>query len=136
MTKIARGKFRFLYLLALAQLVGGPLVLLHVTLFATLTIREAPRVGIVQAVAEAWASPAFQESITTAALPWKDSMKSEKHDGKVKLKPDFPAVPVFPWNTESPGYANPTAFCGGQYHLRTWTPFWPHAPPGPPPRIA
>lgn len=133
MVKFRSGKHRLLYLLALAQLVGGPLVLLNVMLFAKLTIQETPRVGIAQAVAEAWHSPVLQESI--AALPWKGSLKPEKHDGKLKPKPDFPSPPSFPWIAGPQEDSEHAAVCGVPDHLRTWTPLWPHAPPGPPPRI-
>ena len=52
-------KMRFPYLLALLQLVGGPLVLLHVSVFCKATLEEAPRVGIAKAAAAAWHSEGF-----------------------------------------------------------------------------
>jgi len=127
------GRFRFLYLLALAQLVGGPLVLLQVTLFSKLVISEAPRVGIVEAVSVAWDSPEFQESLVATTLPWKNATETGKKEGKAK--PDSPALPVFPWMAEPPECDDDPAVCGVPGHFRIWTPQWPHAPPGPPPRI-
>ena len=128
------GKFRFLYLLALAQLVGGPIVLLQVTLFSKLVIREAPRVGVVEAISIAWDSPEFRESIVDAALPGKDAMQPAKKEGK--MKPDSPNLPDFPWMAETPGHDDDTALCGVPEHFRIWTPQWPNAPPAPPPRMA
>lgn len=127
------GKFRLLYLLALVQLVGGPVMLLHVTLFSKLVIREAPRVGVVRAVAFAWDSPEFRESLADAAPPRKDAAKPEKKEGKAK--PDSPTTPDFPWMAEPPGDDGDPALCGVPGHSRIWTPQWPNAPPGPPPRI-
>lgn len=127
------GKFRLLYLLALAQLVGGPVVLLQVTLFSRLVIREAPRVGIAEAVSIAVDSPEFRESLADAELPRKDATKPERKEGKTK--PDSPTTPDFPWMVEPPAHSEDPALCGVPEHYRIWTPQWPNAPPGPPPRI-
>ena len=127
------GKFRFLYLLAMIQLVGGPIVLLQVTLFSKLVIREAPRLGVVGAVSVAFNSPEFRESLAEAGLPRGDAMKTTKKEGK--QKPDSPTTPDFPWMAEPPGYPEHRTLCGVPEHFRIWTPQWPNAPPGPPPRI-
>jgi hypothetical protein len=128
------GKLRFLYLLALAQLVGGPLVLLQVMLFSKLVISEAPRVGVVEAVSIVWDSPEFRESLVAPVQPRKNAMGTLKKEGKAKT--DFPTAPVFPWMAESRECDEDLALCGVPGHYRIWTPRWPNAPPGPPPRIA
>lgn len=127
------GKLRFLYLLALVQLVGGPLVLLQVTLFSKLVIREVPRVGVIAAVSIALDSPEFRDTLADATLPRKDAMNPEKKERK--SKPDSPTAPDFPWMAQRPLCDNDPAVCGVPGHFRIWTPHWPHAPPGPPPRI-
>jgi hypothetical protein len=53
MAFLRTGKLRLLYVLALAQLVGGPLVLLQVTLFCKLTVKEVPHMKVAEAAARA-----------------------------------------------------------------------------------
>ncbi len=123
-------KMRPLYLLALLQLVGGPLVLLHVTLFCKLTLHEAPRMGMANAAVAAWESEGFQKALLADALPEKHSRK--EGDG-AKPKPEKQAPPSMDFPTAPAA----TATCGGTVaeRLVTWTPRWPNAPPGPPPRF-
>ncbi len=126
-------KLRYLYLLALVQLVGGPLVLLHVTVFCKLTLDEAPRMGVAAAAMKAWHAEGFQEALVADFSPEKNG----RRDGdKPKPEPDKAKQPPIPWG-------NPVRRAapheGGQSIAEravTWTPRWPNAPPGPPPRFA
>ncbi len=123
-------KMRLLYLLALLQLVGGPLVLLHVSVFCKATLEEAPRVGIAKAAAAAWHSEGFQAALIADALPEKPSRK-ESDTAKPKFAKQAPATMDFPT-------APTTPFAGSESVAETvvtWTPRWPNAPPGPPPRF-
>ncbi|QTN33233.1 hypothetical protein HZ994_13225 [Akkermansiaceae bacterium] len=128
------GNFRLLYLLALLQLVGGPIMLLQVSLFSKLVIQEAPRVGLLQAVSFAWDSPEFRDALADASVPWKNAAGTTSKEDKAK--PDCPAAHDLPWNADPRPCPDDPAVCGVLGYFRIWTPQWPHAPPGPPPRMA
>jgi len=127
------GKLRYLYLLALAQLVGGPLVLLHVTVFCKLTLREAPRMGFVEAAAGAFASDEFREC-ASAGLPKRETPAKESPESDPKPKLEKPSQPPAPWMAERRIFAHDVKGTAIAETARTWTPAWPNAPPGPPPR--
>lgn len=127
------GKLRYLYLLALAQLVGGPLVLLHVTVFCKLTLREAPRVGFAQAAVEAVVSDEFRDC-AHAGLPKRDTPARDNGEGDPKPKLEKPQQPPAPWAAERRFLADAVKRAKIADTARTWTPAWPNAPPGPPPR--
>lgn len=123
-----------LYLLALIQLVGGPLVLLQVTLFCKLTLREAPALGIADSVVKAWKSDAFQQALITGHPRTKDNQSPlPSHDPPTKL--EKAKSPPMLWKPDAPLI---TAACVRWTMItreRIWTPAWPQAPPGPPPRL-
>lgn len=126
-------KLRFLYLLALLQLVGGPLVLLHVTVFCQLTVSEAPRIGVARAVVAAISSPEFR---AVADLPGEKEARKDGHDGSPKPDGGKTKQPVLPGENFSLALfpANvPHELFSRERH---WTPQWAHAPPAPPPRVA
>jgi hypothetical protein len=127
------GKLRYLYLLALAQLVGGPLVLLHVTVFCKLTLREAPRMGFAQAAAVALDSDEFR-ACASAGLPKRDMPAKESPEGDPKPKLEKPQQPPAPWAAERRFLTDAVKRAKIADTARTWTPAWPNAPPGPPPR--
>jgi len=124
-------KLRPLYLLALLQLVGGPLVLLHVTAFCKLTLDETPRMGMAKAAVAAWKSDGFQEALVADSLPEKP-VRKEGDGPKPKMETQAPSTFDFP--------TAPAAVDVGSgavaVRVVTWTPRWPNAPPGPPPRFA
>jgi hypothetical protein len=133
MTFARLGKLRFLYLLALAQLVGGPLVLLQVTVFCKVALHEAPRAGMAKAAVRAWQSDDFQSVLAEtnptennrreSAPPTRDpSLEKAKH-------------PFVPWHTSRWIPTEVSVLCKIADRARTWTPAWPQAPPGPPPRL-
>lgn len=127
------GKLRYLYLLALAQLVGGPLVLLHVTVFCKLTVREAPRMGFAQAAAVALDSDEFR-ACASAGLPKRETPAKESPESDPKPKLEKPSQPPAPWMAEWRIFAHDVKGAAIAETARTWTPAWPNAPPGPPPR--
>ncbi len=122
-------KLRFLYLLALLQLVGGPLVLLHVTVFCKLTVSEAPEIGISRAAVAAFSSPEF-----LAIADFSNGNEARK-DGTQKPDTGKAKQPVIPWAQPSPKF-----FCE-EIAIETfsreihWISQWAHAPPAPPPRV-
>lgn len=127
-------KMRFLYLLALLQLVGGPLVLLHVTVFCKLTTSKTPEMGVAQAAVSAWHAEGFQEALLADALFEKGARK--EGDGQ-KPKPDLGKVkqPVVPWEVPRFTLAGRHKKISAPCYGVAWTPLWPNAPPGPPPRL-
>lgn len=129
------GKMRWLYLLALAQLVGGPLVLLQVTVFCKLTLHEAPRLGVAKAAVNAWHSDDFQAVLAAADVARKSDSKAPAPTDKSKVKLEKSKLPVVPWMVAPVSLAASSSHCPIVDHARIWTPAWPQAPPGPPPRI-
>jgi hypothetical protein len=127
------GKMRPLYLLALLQLLGGPVVLLHVTVFCKLTMREAPRVGFADAAVDALASDEFREC-ASAGSPKRDTPAKDNRDGDPKPKLEKPHHPPAPWMAERRIFAHDVKAAAIAGMAKTWTPAWPNAPPGPPPR--
>jgi hypothetical protein len=131
----SRFGIRHLYLLALFQLVAGPLVLFQVTVLCKLTVREAATHGVGEAVVIAWNSPEFHAALAHAdeaarggsrqSLPTSDP-KSE--NAKVKM-------PVAVWQGGRVVLVNPASFEPLWDGYRTWTTLWPQPPPGPPPRV-
>jgi hypothetical protein len=133
MTKTHYGKFRFLYLLALAQLIGGPLILLQVTVFCKVALHEAPRMGMATAAMRAWQSADFQ-----AILAASDSAGgSESHKTPPPRDPSLDQIknPSIPWQMSKWILSVVSKHCEITDYARTWTPAWPQAPPGPPPRV-
>ena len=135
MTFARLGNLRFLYLLALVQLVGGPLVLFQVTVFCKVALHEAPRVGMAKAAVRAWQSDDFQTVLAAA-----DGVRSRESkwlpptgDPKPKLEKAKP--PMIPWEPAALVLCLLSDHCKIADRARTWTPAWPQAPPGPPPRV-
>lgn len=129
-------KFRSLYLLALFQLVAGPLVLVQVSALGKLTIREASTHGIARAVGIAWKSSEFQANFADAAIP--DQVKSKQNaptsDPKATLAKG--KMPWIDWSADRLAIMTISIPVPRQDATRWWTPAWPQAPPGPPPREA
>lgn len=130
------GKLRWLYLLALAQLVGGPLVLLQFALFCKVTLHETPRVGIARAAVFAWQAEGCHDTLVTA------DRDATRRDGKAP-RPADPKQPVgkskspiSPWESDEIDFAVLSCLCEVADRARPWTPIWPQAPPGPPPRVS
>ena len=127
------GKMRPLYLLALAQLLGGPLVLLHVTVFCKLTVSEAPRIGFAKAAAGAFASDEFR-NCAKAGLPKRENPSKDSREGDPKPKLEKPGQPPAPWAAEERIFVDDVKGTAIADMAQTWTPAWPNAPPAPPPR--
>jgi len=129
------GKFRLLYLLALVQLVGGPLVLFQVTVLCKLTLDETPRVGVARAAVLAWHSDDFRAVVagTETALP--DAAKIPGSDKGPEQKVAKVKDPGIPWNVVALKHAASSVYCRIVDRERVWTPAQAQAPPGPPPRM-
>ena len=127
-------KMRFLYLLALLQLVGGPLVLLHVTVFCKMTVANTPEMGVARAAASAWLSDDFQKGIVADVLHERNARKDGR-EGDPKPGLENAKQPVLPWKAPSVSLAALYTRLSAPAYGVTWTPLWPNAPPGPPPRL-
>jgi hypothetical protein len=128
-------KLRTLYLLALFQLVAGPLVLFQVSVLSKMVVREAPAHGISKAVTLAWNSPEFQSALSHGELPdvVKPRQTTPTSDPKatlVKVK-----MPCIDWQDTRLVWVNASTPVSRTNGARTWTPAWPEPPRGPPPRV-
>ena len=128
-------KPRTLLLLALFQLVAGPLVLLQVTVFCSLTVRETPREGVAVAMVKAWKSETFQSLLTAA-----QNGRAQADNGSVPASDDKAGhakakLHLLPWHSLEV-VSLPCVMSGDRHVLgKAWTPAWPQAPPGTPPRV-
>jgi len=126
---------RFIYLLALFQLVAGPLVIFQVTALCKLTVKEARQHGAGAAFVEALRGEELQAAVRNSVQLVQKNSKSPlpTSDSKGKLPDLKTGVPL--WRT----FATIAPPCIGRSAYsdwsRRWTPIWPQAPPGPPPRI-
>lgn len=129
------GKLRWLYVLALVQLVGGPLVLFQVSLFCKLALHEAPQVGVAKAAGLAWKSEKFQAALAAAEVVVAKVEKSSPGGDGPKAKTDPVKLPWIAWLAPRTMALTGGSHCKVVDLARTWTPGWPQAPPGPPPRV-
>lgn len=127
-------KTRILYLLALLQLVGGPLILLQVTFFCKLTLREAPEIGIAAAASQAWNSDEFQ-AVLIGDIPKRNQNQFPHPSQDPGSKVEKVKSPFIHWQTEAPFVDTACVRWKMISVERVWTPAWPQAPPGPPPRL-
>lgn len=128
-------KWRLLYLLALAQLVGGPLVLLQVTVFCKMTLTEAPHLGLMRAAVATLNSDNFHGALAAEEWAADDANKSVMPTGEPKQKLEKAKLPMIPWNAAPIVLAKLSVHCKIVDRARTWTPAWTQAPPAPPPRV-
>ena len=127
-------KLKFLYLLALCQLLAGPLVLLQVVVFCQKAAPEIPRQGLVSAAQIAWHSDEFQAALRQADPICKDSKSSvPKSDPSLKLLKA--KMPIIAWHLPVLRIFASKQFVLCPDRERIWMPTWPQAPPGPPPRV-
>ncbi len=135
MGKLSTRNLRFLYLLALFQLVAGPLVLFQVTLLCKLTVREAPRNGVATAVMKAWHNPEFQAALAHDDGLQQAATKSPLPTDDPKSKIVKVKMPATAWQAAPLVLVNLSSRVAIVDSSRVWTPAWPQAPPGPPPRL-
>jgi len=124
---------RHLILLALFQLVAGPLVLLQVSVFCSLTVREAPSQGVAKAMVKAWNHEAFQSLLSAPdshKLSNDAAPSGTSKEGQLKAK-----IQLFAWSSETALYAPPFKIANWAAYHEAWKTVWPQAPPGTPPRV-
>jgi hypothetical protein len=135
MEPLPKRKMRLLYLLALAQLVGGPLVLLQLTVLCKLTLHETPRMGLAQAATNAWHSDEFQSVLAAGTSAAAGESKNLPQPRDPKADPEKAKPPMLPWEPGSLARLLSTGEAEPEIRGKFWTPGWPHAPPAPPPRM-
>lgn len=134
MSERSHRKLWVLYLLALFQLAAGPFVILVTVQFCHLALPEIPRYGTVAAIEKAWTSEKFQTTLCEASVltSGKKSPLPDQnpHDPSAKVK-----MPPIPWKETRFLSLNHPQLLPQVEIERVWTPAWPQAPPGPPPRV-
>ena len=126
-------KNRWLYLLALFQLVAGPLMLVGVTTLCKITVQEMPTHGFAKAVRKAWVSQEVQALVCAAA--------DECGGGNTapipvkKCHSELNKIICEPWSAVRLFYPQ-LAHLSPHSTEPVWTPACPSAPPGTPPRLA
>jgi hypothetical protein len=128
-------KLKILYLLALFQLVAGPLVLLQVTVLFKLTSRETPSRGVTVAFKKAWSSNEFQATFELPEAHRQDRFKSPLPTKDPAGKLLTMKMPVTFWHQDPLVLVITSELVPCSDWERMWTPTWPQAPPGPPPRV-
>jgi hypothetical protein len=132
-----RSKFRHLYLLALFQLVGGPLVLVPMLMMSKAVVRETAQHGVVKGFHQAMVSQEWEEVremlqdgvVSGTSSSTKAPGKQEKSiDGKSKL--DFVA-----WTTPALMELDGVPVKRPAWEWQPMASSWANAPPSPPPRV-
>lgn len=130
---LTTGKLKLLYLLALFQLLAGPLILLQVAAVCQMTVKEASHHGVAVAMEKAWDGDHLNVLVE---MPNHHADKSRQpaptSDPKGNLLKE--KSPVLPWMTSAFRIAEIARYHPCPDWERRWTPAWPQAPPGPPPR--
>jgi hypothetical protein len=124
---------RSLYLLALFQLVAGPLVLVTVMTFCKMVVHETPTQGVVKAMTSAWHSDEVQSLVDVAC-----DRQARDEQGPVPSKKQTTEHGKFiaiAWDVVPQAVKLSLQASCPEDWTSTWTPAWPQAPPGTPPRV-
>ena len=125
---------RHLCLLALLQLAVGPLVLVQVSMFCSLTVREIPRHNVAAAMVKAWHNDQFQSLLDASSEVRADASRTSQPNASTKAKPCLTKTVMIAWQSLPTLPATPAEVASWGTHAEVWTPAWVAAPPGPPPR--
>jgi hypothetical protein len=133
-----RSKFRHLYLLALFQLVGGPLVLVPMLLISKAAVRETAQHGVVKGFHQAMVSQEWEEvremlqdgEVSGTSSSTKAPGKQEKSkDGNAKLN-------FMVWTSPAHMKLEGVPVKQPAWEWQPMASSWANAPPSPPPRVA
>lgn len=129
-----RPSIRHLYLLALFQLVGGPLVILAVVFFSRMVVHQAAEHGLKVGVVKASQSAEWQKVASAlSGASCGHSSAGQKDPVPVVKDPSGKLIGLVWQGVTLP--AEQLVLCEGPHlWVRTLTSAWPHAPPRPPPR--
>lgn len=129
-----RPSVRQLYLLALFQLLGGPLVILAVVFGSRLVVTHVAEHGVRAGVAAAWKSAEWEKvaHALTGAVP--DAPASKPGKPVPPVKDDGGKLFGECWVNIPLPVTNVTAETDPTLWQMPRLPLWAHAPPAPPPR--
>jgi hypothetical protein len=126
---------KHLYLLALFQLVGGPLVILAVVVFSKLAVQHVPEQGIQHGFASVLQSAEWQEVLQTALVgSAKQPRKSADTDKLPQPPPEKGKFLAITWDGFMRQSLTQPSMEPPEDKLVDLLSAWPHAPPSPPPR--
>ena len=129
-----RPSIRHLYLLALFQLVGGPLVILAVVFFSRMVVHQAAEHGLTVGVVKASQSAEWQKVASALSGATYGQLPSGKKDPVPVVKDPGGKLLGLMWVGVTLPEEPPVPCDGPHLWVRTLTAAWPHAPPLPPPR--
>ena len=129
-----RPSIRHLYLLALFQLVGGPLVIVAVVFFSSMVAHQAAEPGLTVGVVKASQSAEWQKVASALSGATYGQVPSEKKDPVPVVKDPGGKLLGLMWEGVTLPQEPPVLCEGPHLWVRTLTSAWPHAPPLPPPR--
>lgn len=127
-------KMKLLYVLALFQLVAGPLMLMQVTVFCKMVVKESPRQGVAAAFEKSWSSEEFQAVLASPDAPKKGEAQSPQPAPEEKLKVEK-KMPLMAWQAVAFLKVLPCERVAWVMPERLRYGVWPQAPPAPPPRV-
>jgi hypothetical protein len=131
-----RPSIRHLYLLALFQLVGGPLVILAVVFFSRMVVHQAAEHGLTVGVVKASQSAEWQKVASAlSGATYGHPSNGQKDPVPVVKDPGGKLIGLM-WEGITLPEEQPVPCEGPYLWVRTLTSDWPHAPPLPPPRCA
>lgn len=131
-----RPSIRHLYLLALFQLVGGPLVIVAVVFFSRMVVHQAAEHGLTVGVVKASQSAEWQKVASALSGATYGHVPSGKKDPVPVVKDPGGKLLGLMWEGVTLPKEPPVPCDGPHLWVRTLTSAWPHAPPLPPPRCA
>ena len=134
MTLLGGKKMKLLYVLALFQLVAGPLMLMQVTVFCKMVVKESPRQGVAAAFEKSWSSEEFQAVLASPDPLKKGDAQSPQPAPEQKLKVEK-KMPLMAWQAVVFLKVLPSARIAWVMPERLQYGVWPQAPPAPPPRV-
>lgn len=131
-------KFRHLYLLALFQLVGGPLVLVPMLLMSKAVVRETAQHGVVKGFHEALVSQEWseaQEMLQRGSIVAEPSSSTKAPGKKEKAKDGQPKLDFVAWTPPALMEQDGTPVKRPAWEWHPMSSHWANAPPSPPPRV-
>ncbi|RBP44317.1 hypothetical protein DES53_104136 [Roseimicrobium gellanilyticum] len=134
-----RSKFRHLYLLALFQLVGGPLVLVPMLMMSKAVVRETAQHGVVKGFHEAMVSLEWEEAremVRNGVVPEWSSSSTKAPGKKEKAKDGKPKLDFVTWTTPALMELEGILVRRAAWEWQPMASSWANAPPSPPPRVA
>jgi hypothetical protein len=133
-----RSKFRHLYLLALFQLVGGPLVLVPMLMMSKAVVRETAQHGVVQGFHQAMVSQEWSEVrdiLQNGGMMAEPSSSTKAPGQQEKTKDGKPKLDFAAWTMPALMELEGVPVKRPAWQWQPMASNWANAPPSPPPRV-